>query len=282
MQIPEPPQIHFPSPYERPHTPLSFAQRIERPDGAFIATFGYNTESTAQTPILFLHGNGEDHEIFGPIIDACVEVGYPVYALDSRAQGQSTRGTAKLTYEVMANDAIGVMEALDLKRCHLVGFSDGAIEALLIVSKHPELVASLTSIGANLTPEGVNNEGWDPQATIQRLLDWAEWVENLPKDGAIDPTLMSPTAQEARQQAELLNLMEIEPHIDPESLKSISCPTTVMAGQYDVIKPEETKRIVRAISQAQLFISEGHGHTLPKEAPDDVIEVVLKTVKRML
>ena len=155
------PQLHFPSAYLLPTAPLVFAQSVEMPDGAQIATFVHAPaekslpEALAQglSPVLLLHGNGEEHGIFGPIVDVVNAAGRAVVAIDSRAQGKSTRGSAKLTYELMAADAICALDELGVSRAHVLGFSDGGIEALLLGRDYPERVASITALGANLTPE---------------------------------------------------------------------------------------------------------------------------------
>ena len=235
---PIPPQLHFPSPYLRPSSAPSIARSIEMADGARIASFVYGARTDA-TPVLFLHGNGEEHGIFGPAIDVCVEAGHHVVAIDSRGQGKSTLGSTRLTYELMADDALAVLDELGIRRVHIVGFSDGAIEALLIARDHPERVASVLSVGANLTPEGVLEEpDWNLAENVAQLRDWADagWDSN----GGIDPSLLSPTPDEASAAADLLELMLLEPHIPAESLAAISCPATVMVGEFDCIRDDET------------------------------------------
>ena len=285
MHMPVPPQLHFPSPYERPHvTPLR-AELIERPDGAKIAAFAYGAdapwkENPEDAPVLFLHGNGEEHGIFGPTIDAVVAGGNPAIGVDSRGQGKSTRGHEHLTYELMEADALAVMDAWGIEKFHILGFSDGGILALLLARDCPERVLSCTASGANLSPEGILSDGWDVEGAARELDDWASWTESLDPAGAIDPALLTPAAAEARTTADLLRLMDEEPHIEAKSLMSISCPTTIMAGENDVIKPEETEAIASAIPGAELVIVPGHGHTLPKEAPPDVTDALFRTMVR--
>ena len=169
--MPERPQLHFPSPYLLPTAHLAAARLVPMADGAQIAAFAYVPDAFARAadadladaaaqmpdPVLMLHGNGEEHGIFGQVIDAVCASGRPVVAVDSRAQGKSTRGTAELTYELMADDALAALAALGFGKAHLLGFSDGAIEALIIARDHPELALSLLSIGANLSPDGVDD-----------------------------------------------------------------------------------------------------------------------------
>ena len=290
--MPERPQLHFPSPYLLPTAHLAAARRVPVADGAQIAAFAYVPDAFARAadadladaaaqmpnPVLMLHGNGEEHGIFGQVIDAVCASGRPVVAVDSRAQGKSTRGTEELTYELMADDALAALAALGFGKAHLLGFSDGAIEALLIARDHPELALSLLSIGANLSPDGVD-DSFQMEQAAQSLLAWADFWEK--GDGSrrdVDPGLVRPTPQEARTTAELLHMMVVYPQIDPASLSQITCPTTVMAGEFDEIKREETDLIHVSIPGSRLVIVPGAGHVLPKEAPEDVAREALATI----
>lgn len=365
------------------------------------------TGASTGIPVLFLHGNGEEHGIFGPQIDAVVALGGAAIGIDSRAQGKSTRGTARLTYDLMAEDALAVLDSLRVDRAHVVGFSDGAIEALLLARDHSDRVASVVSIGANLTPEGVDNTDFPMQEIAEQNEAWAEWLrslgtlaardaditiaapeaypsaennpyergahpsaENNPcergvhpsaadnsdsrearrsatnepngprapsaadnpsgteahrsatdepnsvearssaadnsngpeaspladssatndpssteaaaeqKMAPIDPALLSPSADEAQNTADLMRLMMEEPHIDPRSLAAVSCPVAVVAGEFDVIYPQETIAIHKAIPTSELFIVPDCGHSIPKHAPASVTWVLLHTMGR--
>lgn len=290
--MPERPQLHFPSPYLLPTAHLAAARLVPMADGAQIAAFAYVPDAFAHTadaeladaaaqmpdPVLMLHGNGEEHGIFGQVIDAVCASGRPVVAVDSRAQGKSTRGTAELTYELMADDALAALAALGFGKAHLLGFSDGAIEAIIIARDHPELALSLLCIGANLTPDGVD-DSFQMEQAAQNLFAWADFWEK--GDGShrnVDPSLVSPTPKEARTTAELLHMMVVYPQIDPAGLSQIACPTTVMAGEFDEIKREETDLIHVSIPDSRLVIVPGAGHVLPKEAPEDVAREALATI----
>jgi len=277
-----PPRLHFPSPYETPTTLPTSAEVIAMPDGAQIATFVYGTAGALgalPAPILMLHGNGEDHTIFGPMIDAAVSAGHMVVAIDSRAQGKSTRGTAPLTYELLAQDALTVLDRIGVPAAHVLGFSDGGIEGLLLARDHADRVLSLTALGANLTPEGViEDPEWDIANSIAANKDWLAYWTTHPTVG-VDPSLLSPTPEEAGVTAELLQLMVDEPHIPAESLAAITCPTTIMVGEFDCIVPQETEAIHDNIAGSRLVVVPEAEHSLPKQVPDRVVDELLATVK---
>ena len=224
-------------------------------------------DDTFATPIVFLHGNGEEHGIFGTIIDEVCSRGYIAIGIDSRDQGLSTRGTATFTYEQMAEDAYVVLKQLGVSSAHIVGFSDGAILGLLLARDYPDVVASLVSIGANLEPDTLGDMTWLYES-IEGNKRWAVegWEGAVLEDG-----YPVPSPAEAARIAEHLELMVDNPHIDPASLEHISVPVVVMAGEYDEIYPEETRRIAEAIPTARLLFIPGCPHNVPKVSPGAVV-----------
>lgn len=283
--MPIPPRPYRSTSYNKlPTVPLLMARRVAMPDGAELACFVYGpkdrtlAELLADEPILALHGNGGTHATFASVIDALCAAGKAVIAPDCRAQGQSTRGTEPLSYELMAADALCVLDALGVRAAHLLGHSDGAIEALLIARDHADRALSIVSGGANLTPEGVvEDPSWDTAGSAATNRAWAELMDADGLPDEIDPTLM-PQADEVRLSAELLQLMLDEPHIEADSLASISCPTCVLVGEHDCITEEETRRIACSIPGARLVVVPDVGHSLPRLAPSDVALQVLTNI----
>ncbi len=282
--IPRTPIPYRTTVYARPTADLKYAQRIEMPDGALLATFVYGpddaslAELLAQNPVLMLHGNGGSHGSFCKVIDSVCTAGKGVIALDSRAQGQSTRGTLPLTYELMTEDAICVLDKLQVKQAHVLGYSDGGIEALLLARDYADRACSIVATGANLTPDGVIDEpDWDTPGSAESNRAWASFMEASQLPDEINPELL-PSATEARLSEELFRLMLDEPHIEASSLERISCPACVMVGEHDCITPEETNAIAEHIPGARLVVVPGVGHSTPRLAPDSVALQVLINV----
>ncbi|WP_346696339.1 alpha/beta fold hydrolase [Thermophilibacter mediterraneus] len=284
------PPVHVPRPYALPATPLAARVECPMPDGAVIVAWTYAPAGVtdapgtpfgidlAVPPVLMLHGNGEEHGIFGPVIDAVCASGRPVIALDSRAQGASTRGTDPLTYELMAADAVEACARLGVPQVHVLGFSDGGILGLLLARDWGAHVLSLTALGANLTPAGLPREDTDWMAFA--AAENRRWAEQGWEGATLEDGTPVPSPAESARIAELLQLMVENPRIEAASLAAVNCPVTVMVGEFDEILPEETDRIVAAIPGATKVVEPGIDHNLPKMAPGAVARELLATVER--
>ncbi len=180
-------------------------------------------------PIILLHGNGEDHQIFNVLTDQLKE-NFSVYAIDSRGHGKSTR-VRELDYRSMAEDVVEFIKILGLEKPILYGFSDGGIIGLIIASAYPELLSKLIISGANLTPEGVK----------KRYLNLFRFLSCITRN----PNF---------------RLMATQPHIPVEELHKIVVPTLVLAGSKDLIKEEHTILIAEAIPNCTMQILTGEDH----------------------
>lgn len=180
--------------------------------------------------VLLLHGNGETHEIFDELVNA-LESDYRVVTMDSRGHGQSAM-PKELHYQDMAGDVIRLIKELELDHPLLVGYSDGAIVGMLTAMQEPSLLSGLILCGGNMTPKGLT---WHAARQMKR--DYKKM----------------PTP--------FLKLMLEEPSITPEDLAKIQVKTLVLAGEHDMIKEKETKRIASCIPQAtvQILKDEYHG-----------------------
>ena len=190
-------------------------------------------------PLVMLHGNGEDHTYFKHQMAPFSER-YQVIALETRGHGQSPRGTAPFTLEQFAEDLKAFLDSREIRRCHLLGFSDGANIALLFALKYPEYVEKLVLNGADLSPSGVK---LSIQAPI--VLGWGllQVIRRLDK--------------RAQPKWELLDLMTTQPHIKPERLSALTMPVLVIAGDRDMIRERHTWLIARSIPNSRLSILPG-------------------------
>ncbi len=203
-------------------------------------------------PMLLLHGNGQGISSLGHQLKF-FSAHYRVIAPDSRGHGQSEMGRGRLTYEQMSEDANALLDKLSLKQVYVMGWSDGGIVGLLLAINHPDKVAKLAIMGANLNPHGA--------------YDWAlDWVSQQEK--SVDAMIAKgDKSQPWSIQKQHLNLLGKQPNISIKKLKRLSGPTLVMAADKDVIREEHTLQIFQALPKAHLCIFPGATHMIPWEDP---------------
>lgn len=189
----------------------------------------YYEKAGEGAPIILLHGNGEDHRIFGDLIKFLSKE-YCVYAIDSRDHGKSSK-VRELSYREMAEDVSAFMKALSIKKPIVLGFSDGGIIGLILAYTHPRMLSKLIVCGANVNPGGMKRR-------------WRVFMH------------VSHFFTRDRK----LHLMLTQPNILKKDLARIQIPVFVLAGSRDMIIESHTKKIAEDIPDGRLEILKKETH----------------------
>jgi pimeloyl-ACP methyl ester carboxylesterase len=204
----------------------------------------YYEKNGSGSPIILLHGNGEDHTIFDKLAEKLSE-DFTVYMPDSRCHGQS--GAGRLDYELMADDIVGFIRALDLNKPVLYGFSDGGIIGLIIAIKYTALLSKLIVSGVNTNPLGLKS----------RFLLSYGW-QYLIKRSVFDRLILT------------------QPHVKKNELAKIKIPVLLTAGEKDMIRERHTKTVANAIPGSRLIILPGENHGSYIVHSDKMNEIIKK------
>src|SRR5581483_7754988 len=106
-------------------------------------------------PIVLLHAGGDSiASTFGAQL-APFSAHHRVIALEQVGHGHTPDLHGPLTYAGMMKDTAALLEQLQIRSAGVVGLSDGAILALMLAARRPELVGSLVASGANVEPDGI-------------------------------------------------------------------------------------------------------------------------------
>src|SRR3954464_1743044 len=90
---------------------------------------------------------------------------YRLYLVDNRGAGGSDKPSGPYDLEVMADDAVAVLDAEGVATAHVMGASMGGVRAQIVAVRHPERVRSLV-----LACTACRHEPW----RVELLQDWAE------------------------------------------------------------------------------------------------------------
>ena len=110
-------------------------------------------EAGSGEPVVMLHGRGSSLEAWSWIGDS-LATNYHVIALDERGSGHSTKsGDPNLYGRKMAEDVIGILDHLRVRRAHIVGHSQGAVIAAYVGAHYPARVATLSLVAGPFFPD---------------------------------------------------------------------------------------------------------------------------------
>ncbi|MGP9493133.1 alpha/beta fold hydrolase [Psychrobacter sp. AOP7-B1-24] len=213
---------------------------------------------------------------------------YRCIAFDFRGQGQSEVTKSGYDMETLTEDALGLLAALDIDKCHFVGLSMGGFVAQRIALKRPDLLLSLTLLETSADPEDPKNV---PQ--YRKLVKAIRWLGVKRVSNKIMPIMFGSSfladklrKSERKQWITMLQgnrkggvikatMGVIERTGTYEQLGDIITPTLIIVGDEDVATPyPKAERIHFAIAGSKLAIIQGAGHTATVEEPEQVNRVM--------
>ena len=225
--------------------------------------------------------------------------GFYVVRFDNRDVGLSSKIESGPAYALddMADDTIGLLDALGLRAGHLVGASMGGMIAQLAALRHPARVLSLASIMSTTGERAVSvptPAAWtaltrpvpaDRAANLEQALE-AWRVLSSPGHPFEEERLRERCARAydrcyyppglARQFAAIFSARD-----RTSELATLEVPTVVIHGKDDpLIPPMAGEATARAIPGAELVLVERMGHELPEVVWPEVIEAIAKNAHR--
>ncbi|MDX2141001.1 MAG: alpha/beta hydrolase [Chloroflexota bacterium] len=195
------------------------------------ARLHYTTRGAGE-PLIALHGMlGTPDAHLSRLIDHLSER-YLVIAPTLRGYGQSTpkpRDFPLDFYHRDARDVLALMDALEIKRAHILGFSDGGEIAIICAGLAPERFLSVAAWGA------VGYFGPAMRPVAQRMYP-ADWMKDDEKrlHGIPDPDGFA-----LGWIAAVKHMIDAGGDVSLSLADKISAPVLVMLGDQDTLNPQE-------------------------------------------
>lgn len=239
-------------------------------------------------PLLIISGLAGDITGWAGQIEAWKQH-FQVVAFDNRDAGRSSEAASSYTLMDMAHDALGVLDALEIDRAHVMGASMGSMIAQDLVLSHPDRVDKLVLVCTMAQMAHYRVSFVDP---------W-RWLVQHDRKGEILPAYIITMCmthdfqQDAAAVEDMMEMMRKAPypqspaafvrqaealsqHDALDHLEGIASPTLVIVGDQDLITPPWVGREVAGlIPDAEFQVLEGGGHTLFWEIPDRFNQVVV-------
>lgn len=200
-----------------------------------------------------------------------------VILMDLRGHGRTERPDSGYTVTTFMDDVLAVLDALDVQGpVHLVGNSFGGQLATSLAVHHPERVASLVLVDANLGGAGwgdamaatLSLRGEDAEAAI--ALHFKDW---LGRHSSRKRNRLADTAKALVLGTTLVADLQASPPLAEADIAKLTLPVLALYGaQSDIVHDAHT--IGRLLPHADVHILEGATHSLIWEATDTVVGAI--------
>jgi pimeloyl-ACP methyl ester carboxylesterase len=194
------------------------------------------------------------------------------------------------TLEDMADDAVGLLSALNIDKAHICGASMGGMIAQIIAYNHPTRVLSLTVIISTTGNPSL------PQAKPEIMAQFfapvpserEAYIEEMARRDSLIYGNFDYDEIQGREYrkneydrcyypegvARQLAAMSVPGNIQPK-ISAIKAPTLVIHGKEDPFNSiEASKEIVSTIPDAELLLIEGMGHSFPREVLGQIVDAI--------
>jgi pimeloyl-ACP methyl ester carboxylesterase len=222
-------------------------------------------------PLVLLHGAFSGAAGFFAQTSALVAAGFRVHVPERRGHAHTPDVPGPLTYAVMADDTVEYLEQELPGGAHLVGWSDGAVVALLVALRRPDLVRRMVLIG-----QYYNSSGKVPDSDLDRLIASPEAITFL--RSGYDPVSPDGPGHFEVVYEKTLHMLATEPEIDLATLTAVTAPTLVLQGDRDEVTIDHSLAVVDALADARLAVLPGT-HGLPIELPDVVNPLIVSFLR---
>lgn len=199
----------------------------------------YYEVSGSGDPLVVLHGAYMNIPSMGAIIPKLAET-HTVYALEFQGHGRTTDIDRPITYPNLADDVAAFMDAVDLEKADVLGYSMGAATGLQLAIRHPEKVDQLVAASV-----AYDASGWQPAFTAFIPQMAPEMFIGTPMEDEYKKLAVNKDG--FRALVEKLIALEKEPMAWEADVKALKTPMLIIAGDADVSTLEHNVALFRLL-----------------------------------
>ncbi len=231
-----------------------------------------NYETTGQSQgdtVVFSHSLGSSLIMWEPQIDE-FSMNFQILRYDTRGHGNSSAPPGSYTMELLVDDAVALLDALDIEKVHWVGLSMGGMIGQGLALKSPERLKSLTLCNTMSVIREEMKEIWKSRIQTGERFGMPNLIEFTMERWFTESYREAETEDYQRIRAQFLetpiygyvgcchaiyNLNYVD------QLNKISVPTHIIAGDQDLATPVAESRVMHdQIAGSSLTVIEGAAH----------------------
>ena len=244
----------------------------------------YILDKKTDVPIVFIHGVGLNHKIWEPQINVFENT---FLAYDILGHGKTPLDKENLSFDDFSNQLINLIDELNIRRIHLVGFSIGSLIARNFASKYNDRLESLillcsifrrTEKQQQIVKDRFELAKKSKSLSKQALKRWFtdEYIEKNPSTYKKISSILEQNSME-----NFLKIYELfVNHKDDEQFEKIKTKTLIMTGEGDIgSTPEMSINLSKVINNSNVKIISKGKHLCSIECADDVNMAIKKHIQ---
>jgi pimeloyl-ACP methyl ester carboxylesterase len=234
--------------------------------------------------VVFAHGAGLDHSVYGLQSRYFGYHGRNVLALDLPAHGRS-EGPPIATVPEMADWVLRLLDVAKLGKASVVGHSMGSLVALECAARRPERIERIALLGTAY-PMKVGEAFMDAARRNDQAAYDMETIWGHAPQSALGA---NPNPGMWMHGESLARLARLAPGVLYNDLKAcheytggeaavakLQCPVLFVLGRRDQMTPAKAgAAFAKSVPNARLVQLEASGHSLMTEAPDAVLDTLI-------
>lgn len=246
-------------------------------------------------PLIMIGGLGGNIYWWDTILIDELSKNLKTVAIDNRGVGRSDDPDEDFLIKTMADDMVGLMNALEIERAHVLGISMGGSIAQEIVINYPEMVEKLVLCacscgGSKSVPPSIEvlnllmsfvgrKHDLKLVKEVLPLMFTEDFMKKNPDyiEDKIEMILKTPTtASTYKRQLEA----GMKSPTRCRKLKKVDTQTLVIHGKKDILNPTQNGEILtNLIPNAKLALFDNNAHWVFYPEPEKVIETILAFLK---
>jgi pimeloyl-ACP methyl ester carboxylesterase len=219
-------------------------------------------------PLVLLHGGGSTLETsFGATLRRFATT-RQVVAFDQQGHGRTADiADRQFSFAQSAEDAVALLRYLKIARADVLGYSNGGHIAIEIALSHPDVVRKLIILSAMFDRAGADPGFWEGFNHAK--------LDDMPAELREAYLRVAPHPEDLQRFFDKsVQRMSSFKGWTPEQLRAITAPTLVVAGDQDVVRPEQAVQMFRLLPNAQLAILPGTSHMAIVNRADWLVSMI--------
>jgi 3-oxoadipate enol-lactonase len=242
----------------------------------------YQRGGSGPTCLVLLHEMGGTLESWDFAVPALSKTRQTL-RYDMRGFGQSEKTAGPLSYDMMADDLLSLLDALDIKiKVAIAGGAVGGGVALHFAVRHPQRAAAIIAMSPSASV---------PPERKAAVLDRSDFIEREGLRAIVEGSFATAYPEILRQDAERHDIFRARwLGNDPRSFAAsnrmlanadiiggfskITCPCLVISGTHDLVRPPAMVEPVAKMIPGATYLELASGHFMATQNPGELAEAI--------